>query len=96
MCVVHISQYVKLPALVPITIESRLAACLLPLWETEQPMMSLVEPWQQIQPVDPVTLEPITPPIAFEQVKELLKTLDTFLYVLLERSGSNLKKNLQG
>jgi hypothetical protein len=52
-------------------------------------MISLVERWQQIQPVDPVTLEPITPQIAFEQVKELLTTLDAFLYVLLERSGSN-------
>ena len=89
MCVVHISQYVKLPTIVPITLESRRAACLLPLWETEQPMISLVERWQQIQPVDPVTLEPITPPIAFEQVKELLISLDAFLYVLLQRSGSN-------
>ncbi|MEY3328559.1 MAG: hypothetical protein RLZZ115_1440 [Cyanobacteriota bacterium] len=85
----EISQYVKLPTIVPITLESRRAACLLPLWETEQPMISLVERWQQIQPVDPVTLEPITPQIAFEQVKELLTTLDAFLYVLLERSGSN-------
>ncbi|MCB8764885.1 class I SAM-dependent methyltransferase [Planktothrix agardhii 1029] len=85
----EISQYVKLPTLLPITIESRLAACLLPLWETEQPIISLVERWQQIQPIDPVTLEPITPQIAFEQVKELLTTLDAFLYVLLERSGSN-------
>ena len=85
----EISQYVKLPTIVPITLESRRAACFLPLWETEQPMISLVERWQQIQPVDPVTLEPITPQIAFEQVKELLTTLDAFLYVLLERSGSN-------
>ncbi|BBD56378.1 hypothetical protein NIES204_37050 [Planktothrix agardhii NIES-204] len=85
----EISQYVKLPTIVPITLESRRAACLLPLWETEQPMISLVERWQQIQPVDPVTLEPITPAMAFEQVKELLISLDAFLYVLLQRSGSN-------
>jgi len=51
--------------------------------------MSLVERWQQIQPVDPATLELIDPQIAFNQVKELLKTLDAFLYVLLQRSGSN-------
>ncbi len=85
----EISQYVKLPTIVPITLESRRAACLLPLWETEQPMISLVERWQQIQPVDPVTLELIDPQIAFDQVKELLTTLDAFLYVLLQRSGSN-------
>lgn len=85
----EISQYVKLPTLVPITLESRRAASLLPLWETEQPMMSLVERWQQIQPVDPVTLEPINPQRAFEQVKELLNDLEPFLYILLEHSGSN-------
>lgn len=85
----EISQYVKLPTTVPITLESRRAACLLPLWEVEQPIISLVERWQQIQPVDPVTLEPIDPQIPFEQVKELLTTLDAFLYVLLQRSGSN-------
>ena len=89
MCVVHISQYVKLPTIVPITLESRRAACLLPLWETEQPMISLVERWQQIQPVDPVTLELIDPQIAFDQVKELLTTLDAFMYVLLQHSGSS-------
>ncbi|HBW57699.1 MAG TPA: SAM-dependent methyltransferase, partial [Oscillatoriales bacterium UBA8482] len=85
----EISQYVKLPTLLPITLESRRAACLLPLWEAEQPLMSLVERWQQIQPVDPINLDPITRPIAFEQVKELLTTLDAFLYVLLQHSGSN-------
>ncbi|MCF3571525.1 class I SAM-dependent methyltransferase [Planktothrix agardhii 1806] len=85
----EISQYVKLPTIVPITLESRRAACLLPLWEREQPIISLVERWQQIQPIDPVTLEPINPQIAFEQVKELLMTLDAFLYVLLQCSGSN-------
>ena len=89
MCVVHISQYVKLPTIVPITLESRRAACFLPLWETEQPMISLVERWQQIQPVDPVTLELIDPQIAFDQVKELLTTLDAFMYVLLQHSGSS-------
>ncbi|WP_214558844.1 hypothetical protein [Planktothrix agardhii] len=78
-----------MPTIVPITLESRRAACLLPLWEAEQPIMSLIERSQQIQPVDPVTLEPINPQIAFEQVKELLTTLDAFLYVLLQRSGSN-------
>ncbi|VXD21790.1 hypothetical protein PL8927_720197 [Planktothrix serta PCC 8927] len=89
MCVVHISQYVKLPTLVGITLGSRLAAYLLPLWEVEQPIISLVKRWQQIQPVDPVTLELINPQIAFEQVKEVLKTIDTFLYMLLEHSGSS-------
>ncbi len=82
----EISQYVKLPALVPIYVESRRAGCLLPLWEGKQSMRSLVERWKQIQPVDPVTLEPISPQTAVEQVKELLSDLEPFLYVLLECS----------
>jgi 2-polyprenyl-3-methyl-5-hydroxy-6-metoxy-1,4-benzoquinol methylase len=85
----EISQYVKLPSLVPITIESIRAACLLPLWDGSQSVISLVERWQQIHPVDPLTLEPINRQIAFEQVKGILETLDAFLYVLLERSGGN-------
>ena len=85
----EISQYVRLPSRTAIYLGSSQAACLLPLWEAEQPIMSLIERSQQIQPVDPVTLEPINPQIAFEQVKELLTTLDAFLYVLLQRSGSN-------
>lgn len=82
----HISQYVELPALVPLHIESNYAACLLPLWDSEQSIHSLVQRRQQIQPVDPVTLEPITSQTAFEQVKELLSDLEPFLYVLLEQS----------
>ncbi|MBD2483628.1 class I SAM-dependent methyltransferase [Planktothrix sp. FACHB-1365] len=82
----EISQYVKLATLVPIYIESFRAGCLLPLWEGKQPMMSLVERWKQIQPVDPVTLELISDQMAFEQVKELLRDLEPFLYILLERS----------
>ncbi|VXD25791.1 class I SAM-dependent methyltransferase [Planktothrix paucivesiculata] len=82
----EISHYVKLPTLVPLHIESRRAGCLLPLWEGKQSMMSLVERWKQIQPVDPVTLELINDQMAFEQVKELLSDLERFLYILLERS----------
>ncbi|HEY9865138.1 MAG TPA: methyltransferase domain-containing protein [Candidatus Obscuribacterales bacterium] len=82
----EISQYVKLPTLVNIHLESSRAACLLPLWEGEQSVMSLVEGWKQIQPVDSVTLELISDQMAFEQVKELLSDLEPFLYILLERS----------
>lgn len=82
----EISQYVKLPTIVPLNFESRRAGCLLPLWEGKQSMMSLVERWKQIQAVDPVTLESISPQTAFDQVKELLSDLEPFLYVLLDHS----------
>ena len=85
----EISQYVKLPTPIPITLESSRAACLLPLWSGGQTVLFLAERWQQIYSVDSVTLEPITGQRALQQVKELLILLNAFLYVLLERSGSN-------
>ncbi|OCQ92480.1 SAM-dependent methyltransferase [Oscillatoriales cyanobacterium USR001] len=82
-----ISRYVSLPTLMPIVIESNMAACLLPLWEGAQQMQSLVERWLKLTPLHPVTLESVSEATAFEQVKELLTRLESFLYVLLEKSA---------
>jgi len=41
----------------PVFVDNTTAACLLPLWEESQPMGSLVERWQKLRPVHPVTLE---------------------------------------
>ena len=82
-----ISRYVSLPTLRPVVIESNMAACLLPLWEGAQPMRSLVARWLKVTPLHPVTLESVSEATAFEQVKELLTRLESFLYVLLERSA---------
>jgi ubiquinone/menaquinone biosynthesis C-methylase UbiE len=82
-----ISRYIPLSTQVPIEIESMVAACLLPLWEGAQPIMSLVELWLKLRPIHPVTLEPVSSETAFEEVKELLIMLEAFLYVLLERSA---------
>ena len=81
------SRYVPLPTLMPVVIESNMAACLLPLWEGVQPMRSLVARWLKVTPLHPVTLESVSEATAFEQVKELLSRLESFLYVLLERSA---------
>lgn len=82
-----ISRYIPLPTQVPIAVESMVAACLLPLWEGAQPMMSLVELCLKLKPLNPVTLEPVSRETAFEEVKELLSMLEAFLYVLLERTA---------
>jgi 2-polyprenyl-3-methyl-5-hydroxy-6-metoxy-1,4-benzoquinol methylase len=82
-----ITHYIPLPATVPIAVESTMAACLLPLWEGTQPIMSLVERWLKLRPFDPTTLEPVSRETAFDQVKELLSRLEAFLYVLLEYSA---------
>jgi hypothetical protein len=80
----EISRYVTSPTLVPILIESSVAACLLPLWEGPQPAISLAERWLNLRPLDLVTLEPVARERAFNEIKELLISLEVFLYVLLE------------
>lgn len=82
----EISSYVPLPSRAPIVIESIKAACLLPLWEKACSVTELAERLLKLRPIHPVTLEPASHQAAFEEVKELLKMLEAFLYVLLERS----------
>jgi 2-polyprenyl-3-methyl-5-hydroxy-6-metoxy-1,4-benzoquinol methylase len=80
----EISQQVKLPTLTPILLESNLAACLLPLWESPQPIEAIVERYRRSNPVDLVTLEPIEAEAAFATIQDLLSRLNIFLYILLE------------
>lgn len=66
-------------------IENTTAACLLPLWEEGQPMKSLVERWQKLKPVDPLTLEPTTAEAAWQVLIESLTALESLGYLLLEQ-----------
>jgi 2-polyprenyl-3-methyl-5-hydroxy-6-metoxy-1,4-benzoquinol methylase len=79
-----ISQRIPMPAFSSVSLESTMAACLLPLWQSPQPIMALVEYYQKIKPINPITLEPVSAEAAFEAVKGLLNQLDAFFYVLLE------------
>jgi ubiquinone/menaquinone biosynthesis C-methylase UbiE len=81
----EISRYLTVTTTEPIWIDSTKAACLLPLWEQAQPFTLLVERWLKIRPIDPVTLEPMSASKATEEVKQLLSSLEVFLYVLFER-----------
>jgi SAM-dependent methyltransferase len=83
----EISHYITAPTKAPIFVESHMAASLLPLWEEAQPVSALVERWLKIRPLNPGTLEPVSQQKAFEEVKGLLSDLETFLYVLLQRSA---------
>ncbi|MFM9265844.1 class I SAM-dependent methyltransferase [Tychonema sp. BBK16] len=80
----EISRYIIVPTLAPVAIDSTMAACLLPLWEGPQSVVSLVQKWLQIRAQMAVNLEPVSEQTAFEEVKELLIRLEVFLYVLLE------------
>ncbi len=83
----EISRYLPLPTLIPILVDSSLAACLLPLWEGAQPVVCLVERWLKLRTLDPVTLEPVSKEMAWDEIKELLKILEVYLYVLLEQGA---------
>ena len=66
-------------------IDSTMAACLLPLWESPQSMSSLVQGWQKLRPLEPLTLQPTTEEAAFDIVRQGLTGLESLGYVLLER-----------
>ncbi|MBC7972928.1 MAG: methyltransferase domain-containing protein [Verrucomicrobia bacterium] len=81
----EISRYIPSTTVVPINIESHLAAsCLLPLWDGGQSVASLLAHWLKLHPIDPVTLQPTSEQAAFEAVTKFLGSMEAFLYVLLE------------
>ncbi len=69
-----------------LTLEGAVAATLLPLWDEPQTVTALIERSRQIQPLNPVTLEPRTQTAILNDVMALLTRLEVFLYVLLELS----------
>ncbi|GET41951.1 class I SAM-dependent methyltransferase [Microseira wollei] len=83
----EISRYIAASPTAAVWVDSRIAACLLPLWEGVQPFTSLVERWCKIESVHPVTLETVSDEVAIATVERFLKTLEPFLYVLLEPSA---------
>ncbi len=84
----QINQYLKLTA--PegkFFLDSKLTtACLMPLLDGSQSVAALVDRYQSLYPLDPVTLEPTTDEQAWTEVKTFLQQQETFMYVLLERS----------
>ena len=69
--------------------DSVVVSCLLPLLDGAMSMQSLVERWRQVRPVNPATLEPIEPELAFSIVKRMLITLEQTKFVLLEKRSTN-------
>lgn len=69
----------------PVFLDSTTAACLLPLWQESQSMRSLLERWQKLRPVHPVTLEPTAEEEALDLMIQALTGLESLGYVLLER-----------
>jgi 2-polyprenyl-3-methyl-5-hydroxy-6-metoxy-1,4-benzoquinol methylase len=59
------------------------AACLLPLFDGEQSMWTIVQRWQQLNILDLVTLELNSAQKAFESVQQILSRLEHSGYLLL-------------
>ena len=82
----EISKYLPVTG-VQSLIDTAVAACLLPLLESTQSLQTLVERWQKLRPVHPVTLQPTAELEAFEIVRQALTGLEENGYVLLERES---------
>ncbi|NJP11599.1 MAG: class I SAM-dependent methyltransferase [Leptolyngbyaceae cyanobacterium RU_5_1] len=83
----EVTRYLPTQVSSPITLESAIAARLLPLWDGSQSIQALVERSLKLQPFNPVTLEAVTPEQVFTEIKDLLTALETPMYILLERSN---------
>jgi SAM-dependent methyltransferase len=71
-----------------IIIDNSLAASVLPpLFESPQSFNSLVQRWQALHPIDPLTLEPTSTEEAFTIIREFLIAQESLDYILLERLG---------
>ncbi len=68
-------------------VDSTVAACLLSLWESPQSMLSLVERWQKLRPVHPVTLEQTAEDETLHIVIQTVTWLEGRGYVLVERKS---------
>jgi 2-polyprenyl-3-methyl-5-hydroxy-6-metoxy-1,4-benzoquinol methylase/uncharacterized protein Usg len=81
----EISKAIPGVAKAPVLLDPDLASCLIPLWDSAQPIAVLAERYHKVHPVDPITLQEFSYEQALTTIKSLVRQLDTFLYVLLER-----------
>jgi len=70
-----------------IFLDSTVAVCLLPLWQEPQSFDCLLERWQQLRGVDPVTLKPTTTEEALDSLVKALTRLESLACVLVEHQG---------
>ena len=68
------------------TIDHSIAAYLLPLFQSSQSFPFLVQHWQKLYPLNPVTLDSVTEDDGFNRLIPVLSELDYLGYILLEHS----------
>ncbi|MEM6837241.1 MAG: class I SAM-dependent methyltransferase [Cyanobacteria bacterium P01_C01_bin.120] len=67
-----------------LNLDDSIAGCLYPLLEQPLTIKELGDRWRQIHPIDPATLETITPQQAFQTIVGVLTQLETAGYLLIE------------
>jgi ubiquinone/menaquinone biosynthesis C-methylase UbiE len=77
----------SLTALGPTLIDTATVALLLFLMEGPQSIASLREHWLKLQPLDLISLQPVTSEQAQATLVRLLSRLEIFLYVLIDRQS---------
>ncbi|MGC9505973.1 class I SAM-dependent methyltransferase [Baaleninema sp.] len=82
-----LSEYLPVPGVTNIFIDSVTATTLLPLFDAPKSMSELVAFWQKTRPLNPITLEATTQTEAFDAVRDLLVTLEDLGFVMLEMRG---------
>lgn len=80
------SDYLPNSSNVHLRLDRIQAAVLLPLWDRSCSLEFLVERWLQLQPLNPITLEPITWETAWNHLKKLVIELESALYLLLDQN----------
>jgi hypothetical protein len=83
-CPFVISEHLSILGAKTIAVDGGIASCLLPLWDAPQTVESIAKRWQQIRPLHPCTLEPISDTEALKEVVDLLTILLPDLYVMVE------------
>ncbi len=67
-----------------LTLESNIVSVLLPLWDAPQTLAFLVKRWLILNPIDPISLEPISVEDATNKVKSIVTILEDWGYILLQ------------
>lgn len=81
----NLSQILQTKQGTTVLVDRAMAECLFPLLEKGvQPFASLVNRWQQLHPVHPVTLEPTTDTEAAQNLQKVLAQLEELGIILLE------------
>ncbi|MDB9525483.1 methyltransferase domain-containing protein [Oscillatoria sp. CS-180] len=68
----------------PFKLDSAYAGCLYALLETPKTVNELAQRWLQVNPLDPITLQPAPPSQGFATVRNFLANLEQVGYVLIE------------